>query len=64
MIRWDGIVYLMVAGAMFLNFVFAIHAFNENNICEGFKCFAGIVLLGLGYIATLLREICDQRRNK
>lgn len=59
--RWDRIFYLIVAGAMFLDWILAVHAFNEGNICEGLKCFAGIVLLGLGYIVALLREIRDQR---
>lgn len=61
--RWDWILYLIVAGAMFLDWFCAVHAFNESNICEGLKCFAGIVLLGLGYIAALLHEICDRRKK-
>ena len=59
--RWDTIIYLLVFGAMLLDWLFAAHAFNEGDICAGLKNFAGIVLLGLGYIATLLR---DQRRKQ
>lgn len=62
--RLDVAIYLIVVGAMFLDWISAARAFNDGNICEGLQCFAGIVLLGLGYIVALLREIRDQRRKQ
>ena len=51
--HWDRIIFLIVAGVMFIDWLFAAHAFNEGNIC------AGIVMPGLGYIVALLCEIRD-----